>query len=285
MSTESCTVETSDGIKLHTRFFKPEDPKSNLAIIIVHPYSIMGGCQALMRGIAAGLAEKGYRAITFDMRGAGRSKGRPSLTGSSEILDVIAVCRWAVENTGADRILLVGSSAGAPIAGSAVDQVKEVVGYVSLGYPFGLTASILFGRHHKAILQSIKPKLFVMGTKDGFTSVKQLESKLKSAAGRVETQSNSPFKDKPNLSSKMQRELQLHSAEDNRMHCWSLRAGLDACNCSDCLPQENMFERTYNATQWMLPTVQVKEKRATVRTHGQMVTLINNFTEAFKLSR
>lgn len=26
-----------------------------------------------------------------------------------------------------------------------------------------------------------------MGTKDGFTSVKQLESKLKSAAGRVET--------------------------------------------------------------------------------------------------
>ncbi|RWR77834.1 hypothetical protein CKAN_00633800 [Cinnamomum micranthum f. kanehirae] len=187
MSTESCTVETSDGIKLHTRFFKPQDPKSNLAIIIVHPYSIMGGCQALMRGIAVGLAEKGYRAITFDMRGAGRSKGRPSLTGSSEILDVIAVCRWAVENTGADRILVVGSSAGAPIAGSAVDQVKEVVGYVSLGYPFGLTASILFGRHHKAILQSIKPKLFVMGTKDGFTSVKQLESKLKSAAGRVET--------------------------------------------------------------------------------------------------
>lgn len=80
------------------------------------------------------------------------------------------------------------SVSGAPIAGSAVDQVKEVVGYVSLGYPFGLTASILFGRHHKAILQSIKPKLFVMGTKDGFTSVKQLESKLKSAAGRVETQ-------------------------------------------------------------------------------------------------
>lgn len=76
---------------------------------------------------------------------------------------------------------------GAPIAGSAVDQVGEVVGYVSLGYPFGLTASILFGRHHKAILQSPKPKLFVMGTRDGFTSVKQLENKLKSAAGRVET--------------------------------------------------------------------------------------------------
>uniref|UniRef100_R7WC72 Alpha/beta hydrolase n=1 Tax=Aegilops tauschii TaxID=37682 RepID=R7WC72_AEGTA len=76
---------------------------------------------------------------------------------------------------------------GAPIAGSAVDKVDQVVGYVSIGYPFGLLASILFGRHHDAILKSEKPKLFIMGTKDGFTSVKQLQNKLKSAAGRVDT--------------------------------------------------------------------------------------------------
>lgn len=79
------------------------------------------------------------------------------------------------------------SGSGAAISGSAVDQVEQVVGYVSLGYPFGLMASILFGRHQKAILESTKPKLFVMGTKDGFTSVKQLENKLQSAAGRAET--------------------------------------------------------------------------------------------------
>lgn len=112
MCSESCTVETRDGVKLHTRVFKPKDPSTNLAIIIVHPYSIMGGCQVLMKGIAVGLAERGYKSVTFDMRGAGRSKGRASLTGSSEILDVIAVCRWFVENTAAERILLVGSSAG-----------------------------------------------------------------------------------------------------------------------------------------------------------------------------
>ena len=79
------------------------------------------------------------------------------------------------------------SFAGAPIAGSSVDLIEQVVGYVSLGYPFGLTSSILFGRHHNAILRSPKPKLFVMGTRDGFTSVKQLQNKLKSAAGRVES--------------------------------------------------------------------------------------------------
>lgn len=76
--------------------------------------------------------------------------------------------------------------AGAPIAGSAVDEVTEVKGYVALGYPFGMAASILFGRHNKPILQSTKPKLFIMGTTDGFTSVKQLEAKLKTAAGRAE---------------------------------------------------------------------------------------------------
>ncbi|XP_061965031.1 uncharacterized protein LOC133689161 isoform X2 [Populus nigra] len=146
---ESTKVETSDGAKLHTRLFKPieeGDVKDNLVIVLVHPFSILGGCQALLKGIAAGLAEKGYKAVTFDMRGA-----------------------------------------GAPIAGSAVDEIKEAVGYVSIGYPFGMFASILFGRHHKAVLNSPKPKLFVMGTRDGFTSVKQLQNKLSSAVGRVET--------------------------------------------------------------------------------------------------
>ncbi|XP_050223009.1 uncharacterized protein LOC126673082 [Mercurialis annua] len=186
---EYTTVETTDAVKLHTRLFKPtqDEIKDNLVIVLVHPYTILGGCQALLKGIAVGLAGKGYRAVTFDMRGAGRSTGRASITGFAEIKDVVAVCKWVSDHLDSDRILIVGSSAGAPIAGSAVDEIKEVVGYVSLGYPFGMMASILFGRHHKAILRSPKPKLFVMGTRDGFTSVKQLHSKLSSAAGRVET--------------------------------------------------------------------------------------------------
>ncbi|KAK4608050.1 hypothetical protein RGQ29_001748 [Quercus rubra] len=185
---ESSKVETSDGVKLHTRLFKPkEEIKDSLVVVLVHPYSILGGCQGLLKGIAAGLADKGYRAITFDMRGAGKSSGRASLTGFAEIKDVIAICNWVCQNLSSDRILLVGSSAGAPIAGSAVDQIEQVVGYVSLGYPFGMIASILFGRHHKSILQFPKPKLFVMGTRDGFTSVKQLNNKLSSATGRVDT--------------------------------------------------------------------------------------------------
>ncbi|CAM8978468.1 unnamed protein product [Rhodiola kirilowii] len=191
---ESVTVDASDGPKLHTRLFKPKHEHqrqhsvdgSELVVVLVHPFSVLGGFQGLLKGIAIGLASNGYTSVTFDMRGAGKSTGKASLTGFAEVKDVVAVCQFVVENLGAKRILLVGSSAGAPIAGSAVDQIEQVVGYVSLGYPFGLTASILFGRHHKNILQSPKPKLFVMGTRDGFTSVKQLNNKVSSAAGQNE---------------------------------------------------------------------------------------------------
>ncbi|KAE8682517.1 hypothetical protein F3Y22_tig00111238pilonHSYRG00142 [Hibiscus syriacus] len=108
------TVETPDKVKLSARVFKPKEEikDNNLVIVLVHPYSILGGCQALLKGIATGLAQNGYRAVTFDMRGVGRSTGRASLTGFAEIKDVIAVCNWVSANLSSDRILLVGSSAG-----------------------------------------------------------------------------------------------------------------------------------------------------------------------------
>lgn len=190
-SRTSCVIESTVGVTLDARVYQPisdSNSTDNVVVaVLVHPYSVLGGCQALMRGIARGLSNRGVIAVTFDSRGAGKSSGRASLTGSAEINDVISVCKWAVTNFSTRKIILVGSSAGAAIAGSAVDQVEEVVAYVSLGYPFGFTASILFGKHQKAILQSPKPKLFVMGTKDGFTSVKQLENKLKDAAGHNTT--------------------------------------------------------------------------------------------------
>ncbi|KAH6794652.1 alpha/beta-Hydrolases superfamily protein [Perilla frutescens var. hirtella] len=193
-SRESCTIESAGGVNLDARVYRAVAGDSNsghrndeLVAVLVHPYSVLGGFQGLMKGIASGLADSGVTAVTFNMRGVGKSTGRASLTGFSEVDDVVSVCKWASQNLSGRRILLVGSSAGAPIAGSAVDKIEEVIGYVSLGYPFGLTASILFGRHHKNVLQSPKPKLFVMGTRDGFTSVKQLENKLKNAAGRNQT--------------------------------------------------------------------------------------------------
>ena len=112
---EWTTVEAADGAKLSVRLFKPAAPveeAEDVAVVLVHPYTILGGVQGLLRGMAQGLAQRGYRAVTFDMRGAGRSTGRASLTGFSEVADVVAVCRWVADTLKPRAVLLVGSSAG-----------------------------------------------------------------------------------------------------------------------------------------------------------------------------
>ena len=141
---------------------------------MVHQYSVMGGSQELMRGIARSFAlHHGVTACTLNLRGVGGSSGMPSLTGSSEVADVAAVGAW-LQEAGFTHILLVCSSAGGPIGGSALDRVPAFTGYVALGYVFGWCASILFGGHFRAVLDSPKPKLFIQGDRDEFTTASQL---------------------------------------------------------------------------------------------------------------
>ncbi|OAO96059.1 hypothetical protein AXX17_AT5G19550 [Arabidopsis thaliana] len=91
---ESCSVDSEEGVKLHTRIFKPRNEgeevsdDENLVIVLVHPFSLLGGCQALLKGIASELASKGFKSVTFDTRGAGKSTGRATLTGFAEVNDV-----------------------------------------------------------------------------------------------------------------------------------------------------------------------------------------------------
>ena len=74
---------------------------------------------------------------------------------------------------------------GAPIAGSALDSSPSIIAYIGIGYTFGWWASVLFGCHYKAIIESLKPKLFIMGNNDGFTSLKQLDDVVKRSKGEA----------------------------------------------------------------------------------------------------
>jgi uncharacterized protein len=65
-----------------------------------------------MRGLAVQFAERGLPAVTFDMRGVGRSTGSSTFTGLHEVKDVEAVVQW-VEREMEHDVILVGSSAGA----------------------------------------------------------------------------------------------------------------------------------------------------------------------------
>mmetsp|Transcript_45757 Transcript_45757/g.73583 ORF Transcript_45757/g.73583 Transcript_45757/m.73583 type:complete len:177 (+) Transcript_45757:450-980(+) len=79
--------------------------------------------------------------------------------------------RYIVEKHKGHKIYLVASSAGAPIAGTVLNRVDEIEGYIGIGYIFGFAAAFLFGGHYPGVLCSNKRRLFINGSCDMFTSV------------------------------------------------------------------------------------------------------------------
>ena len=72
-----------DGVELSVRVFHPDKPIQLPdgsvryavdgripALILVHPFGVMGGSGSLMWGLAQKLARQGYAVVSFDLRGA-----------------------------------------------------------------------------------------------------------------------------------------------------------------------------------------------------------------------
>eukprot|EP00917_Polyrhabdina_sp_WS-2016_P019103 GHVP01041046.1.p1 GENE.GHVP01041046.1~~GHVP01041046.1.p1 ORF type:complete len:116 (-),score=16.12 GHVP01041046.1:1501-1848(-) len=115
-----------------------------------------------MHSLASLVASQGSVAsVTFDQRGIGQSAGRQSVTGFSEIEDTKCVIKWLLNS--ASSIVLLGSSAGANIAGSTLSFDDRIKGYIGIGYVCGFWARILFGGHIKPLSACYKPKLFIHG--------------------------------------------------------------------------------------------------------------------------
>lgn len=185
------------GVELETAVIAPRAGALDGApvMVLVHPFGKMGGCIDLLVQTAQLLARRGYRSVIFNQRGIGESSGSATFTCEDEVRDVRAICRWArrephaagaaavAADPGPD-VVLVGSSAGATVAGSALDEEGVVAG-VFVGYTFGWWASWLFGRHFPRVLSSPLPKLFIQGSEDGFTSVGQLYERVSACAGDV----------------------------------------------------------------------------------------------------
>eukprot|EP00931_Biecheleriopsis_adriatica_P058934 TRINITY_DN35185_c0_g1_i2.p1 TRINITY_DN35185_c0_g1~~TRINITY_DN35185_c0_g1_i2.p1 ORF type:complete len:184 (+),score=47.16 TRINITY_DN35185_c0_g1_i2:52-603(+) len=165
-------VPVSQG-ELEVHCWQGSSSASQLTVVTVHPWASLGGSEHNCVGIAKALAAAGVRALTFDLQSSSLLWG--VVTGhGSEVDQVVAVCEWAAATFGG-QVLLLGSSAGAPMAGSALDACRVVVGLATIGYTFGWMSSIAFGSHFSSVLQSQKPKLFIMGEADEFTSVEQLQ--------------------------------------------------------------------------------------------------------------
>ena len=81
---EWTTVETGDGAKLSVRLFKPPasgqepepEPGEDVVVVLVHPYTILGGVQGLLRGMAEGVHRRHLRhARRRPVHGAGVAHG------------------------------------------------------------------------------------------------------------------------------------------------------------------------------------------------------------------
>jgi len=156
----------------------------------------------LIRNLFVKLASQGYTTLRFNFRGVGLSTGKGSWQGGAEQEDVIEVCNFLLgrpcsesNKNDADnlaqatsfhhmhavkikRIILVGMSYGAGIACAVADMMPEIAGMVSICYPLGPYFFLYFGNSKlwDAACRSHKPKLFIMGTEDNFTSVRRFES-------------------------------------------------------------------------------------------------------------
>mmetsp|Transcript_106403 Transcript_106403/g.129743 ORF Transcript_106403/g.129743 Transcript_106403/m.129743 type:complete len:262 (+) Transcript_106403:43-828(+) len=180
-----------DKITLSGKIFRPynKDTESEIitqlpCILFVHQWSKMGGAGQLMDGMARYMTQMNYISMTFDMRGTGNSTGQCTWTCHDEVKDVKFVSEYLYKITN-KPIILIGSSAGAPTAGSVIDYNNYILSGIFIGYTFGFWSSVLFGGHYNSIINSIKPKLFIMGDSDEFTSVKQLNKYIKKMKGNV----------------------------------------------------------------------------------------------------
>ena len=129
------------------------------------------------------MASRGLACVNLSLRGVGTSGGECSWTGEGgEVEDVIAAADYAHDALSAEYVHLLGYSFGATVCGAAIDSRPFIGTYTAIAYPlgswvcglFGLGARLLMHGHTRPLKESTRPKLFVLGTKDDFTTVDTL---------------------------------------------------------------------------------------------------------------
>ena len=150
------------------------DNTHTLGIIVCHPHPQFGGTMAnnVVRVIYKSFSQAGFPALRFNFRGVENSDGFQT-GGEGEREDALAACHYLLDNTQpTQQILIIGYSFGAMIGASIVDELDALVGYVAVSYPFTMLPQYI------AQAQSYKPKLFLMGEWDDYTSMDAFSTSL-----------------------------------------------------------------------------------------------------------
>jgi pimeloyl-ACP methyl ester carboxylesterase len=159
---DAVSFRTSDGVLLSGRTFGP--PHASAGVVLAHGATVN---QSSWFAVAAELARRGYRVLTFDFRGycpggdAGCSHGTKDPTGAPADLGAAID---ELRSLGPTRIGVIGSSMGgatALVVSADAGIHPDVV--IALSAPPGVGSTTI----DDALLSRIvAPKLFVAGTAD-----------------------------------------------------------------------------------------------------------------------
>jgi alpha/beta superfamily hydrolase len=139
------------------------------AVVLCHPHPIYGGTMdnRVVYRAAKAAAQAGFAALRFNFRGVGQSTGAFD-QGTGEKEDVAAAIDWLETEYRGLPLALVGYSFGAWVGlqvGCADPRIGALVG---LGLPLDLyDFDFLTG--------TLKPALYIVGTRDEFCSQENLD--------------------------------------------------------------------------------------------------------------
>lgn len=170
----------SDGTRLEGRLTTPTDARGGVAVVC-HPHPRFGGSMDswMMPVLQRALVTDGWVGLRFNFRGVGGSGGSHG-GGEPELLDVrAAVERVREEGTG--PLLLVGWSFGAVVSLRYAVDDERVAGWVGVGLT-AASGSEEAPLDREPLGQFERPKLFIHGTRDRFTSVEEIERVVAAAA-------------------------------------------------------------------------------------------------------
>ena len=120
----------------------------------------------LIRELFHHMSSAGYCTARFNFRGVGQSTG-VSGDGTGEMEDLRSVCEFMLQTYPAiEKILLIGYSFGAAISVAMINQHPAICGIVAISPPFEMLGEFF------QITAVTKPKFFIIGSQDDFTSEK-----------------------------------------------------------------------------------------------------------------
>ncbi len=144
--------------------------------VICHPHPQYGGDMnnGVVCSITDALGDAGFATLRFNFRGVGRSGGTYD-DGVGEVEDARAAARFVSERIPVTQVTLAGYSFGATVALRGGIPVGEVEAIIAVAPPLGFSDLA-------NAAQCAKPKLFVVGDRDQFCDVAELQTQVAAMA-------------------------------------------------------------------------------------------------------